>query len=762
MSWRDLAGIEMPEGVDDDLEFEDKAHNVSVVALEGPGDEEEEDLDPDVPQDLHAVMQQIANRQQKSLTQSADGVSSSNATGDSQQQQQQQPAIKRVKRSRWGGGDESNSAEQSSTLQASPANTNVAGLTVALPTSASAGVGGIDVSTALSPANAAESQNQQPHSGDGGTARRRNRWSSATEDSAVAQPAAAPSITPAGMPPTGTISTGEPTNPNLDPITLAALERVKNLASTLSLTTRIHSAPNAPSQPANSVASSILGGNLDPSHPEYNRFMELRRRVELYQTKLNNVAYWLAQIPPEERSPSPDAIYDNEGRRVNTRERRFKDKLIKERNAIIEQAQEIDPTFSVVGYKKERPFVKIPIPVDEYPDYNFSGTIIGPRGHTQKRLEQETGCKISVRGKNANKDKSRRKPQADDNEPMHVFIQGPTMEHVEKAAAIIRDLLIVRPEEENEHKSRQLRELAALNGFVRDESRRMQAAANRSQPVVARVVCGLCGSTSHATMDCKRKQEGITEADFEAEVDRELEKFISTLRDDGQDFGSGPSTAESQQRPDNVPDRPSSQPIAQPASMPPAGGPPAPQNPPGSSVPPPVTPMPPYGAGALGSAYPPMSGPYPAYPGYGAPPPAAYPGPWHPPAAPGYPPAPWPPGSMYHGYGYPPQGYPSHYPPQVHGTGAPSGYMAGGYAPVPGQPPAPVPPYGVPPPGPTAGANKGPSGAAGFVPPPPPAIFPQQMTQGMSPSPQQQQPQTAAPAQASTAAANVQDDDMEM
>jgi len=41
---------------------------------------------------------------------------------------------------------------------------------------------------------------------------------------------------------------------------------------------------------------------------------------------------------------------------------------------------------------------KVYIPVEEHPDYNFMGAIIGPRGMNQKRLEQETGCRISVRG----------------------------------------------------------------------------------------------------------------------------------------------------------------------------------------------------------------------------------------------------------------------------------------------------------------------------------------------------------------------------
>ena len=39
--------------------------------------------------------------------------------------------------------------------------------------------------------------------------------------------------------------------------------------------------------------------------------------------------------------------------------------------------------------------------------YNFVGRILGPRGMTAKQLEQETKCKIMVRGKGSMRDKKR-------------------------------------------------------------------------------------------------------------------------------------------------------------------------------------------------------------------------------------------------------------------------------------------------------------------------------------------------------------------
>lgn len=50
---------------------------------------------------------------------------------------------------------------------------------------------------------------------------------------------------------------------------------------------------------------------------------------------------------------------------------------------------------------------KIYVPVEEHPEYNFVGRLLGPRGMTAKQLEQETGCKIMIRGKGSMRDKKK-------------------------------------------------------------------------------------------------------------------------------------------------------------------------------------------------------------------------------------------------------------------------------------------------------------------------------------------------------------------
>ncbi|CAH1135038.1 unnamed protein product [Ceutorhynchus assimilis] len=124
---------------------------------------------------------------------------------------------------------------------------------------------------------------------------------------------------------------------------------------------------------------------------------------------------------------------------------------------------------------------KVYVPVKEHPDFNFVGRILGPRGMTAKQLEQETGCKIMVRGKGSMRDKkkedqNRGKPNWEHlSDELHVLL---TVEDTENRAQMkmaraveeVRKLLIPAAEGEDELKKRQLMELAIINGTYRDST----------------------------------------------------------------------------------------------------------------------------------------------------------------------------------------------------------------------------------------------------------------------------------------------------
>lgn len=159
--------------------------------------------------------------------------------------------------------------------------------------------------------------------------------------------------------------------------------------------------------------------------------------------------------------------------------------------------------FQINGVKKE-PLIlpepegqvttlteKVYVPVKEHPDFNFVGRILGPRGMTAKQLEQETGCKIMVRGKGSMRDKkkedqNRGKPNWEHlSDELHVLL---TVEDTENRAQMklaraveeVRKLLVPQAEGEDELKKRQLMELAIINGTYRDSTSKAASATDLS------------------------------------------------------------------------------------------------------------------------------------------------------------------------------------------------------------------------------------------------------------------------------------------
>ncbi|RDY07348.1 KH domain-containing protein [Mucuna pruriens] len=125
--------------------------------------------------------------------------------------------------------------------------------------------------------------------------------------------------------------------------------------------------------------------------------------------------------------------------------------------------------------------LRLEIPVDTYPNFNFVGRLLGPRGNSLKRVEASTGCRVFIRGKGSIKDpdkeeKLRGRPGYEHlNEPLHILIEADLPANVvdirlRQAQEIIEELLKPVEESEDYIKRQQLRELALLNSNFREES----------------------------------------------------------------------------------------------------------------------------------------------------------------------------------------------------------------------------------------------------------------------------------------------------
>jgi splicing factor 1 len=234
-------------------------------------------------------------------------------------------------------------------------------------------------------------------------------------------------------------------------------------------------------------------------------------------------------------------VYGADGKRSNTRAVRWRDRYTTERNDVLERIMSMNPVTRQSNIFKRKRTNKVPSPIHKHPTYNFIGLIIGPRGKTQKELEAKTGCKIAIRGRGSVKEGARGRRDGKfmegDDEPLHVVITGDDQKSVDAATDMINQMLVVIDDEKNVHKQQQLRELALLNGTLKEDEycslcaekghRAFECPRRFSLNKQAITVkCAVCGDSSHPTRDCPLKGKEQTNA---KELDSDYMSFMAEL-----------------------------------------------------------------------------------------------------------------------------------------------------------------------------------------------------------------------------------------
>ncbi|XP_061424943.1 KH domain-containing, RNA-binding, signal transduction-associated protein 2 isoform X2 [Lethenteron reissneri] len=118
---------------------------------------------------------------------------------------------------------------------------------------------------------------------------------------------------------------------------------------------------------------------------------------------------------------------------------------------------------------------KVLIPVKQHPKFNFVGKLLGPQGNSLKRLQAETGTKMSILGKGCMRDKAKEEElrrggeakYAHLQERLHVLIEvfappGDAYARMGHALQEVKKFLV--PDYNDEIRLEQLRELTFLNG----------------------------------------------------------------------------------------------------------------------------------------------------------------------------------------------------------------------------------------------------------------------------------------------------------
>jgi len=137
-------------------------------------------------------------------------------------------------------------------------------------------------------------------------------------------------------------------------------------------------------------------------------------------------------------------------------------------------------------------------------------------------MEKDSGAKISIRGKGSIKEgKGRPEAYAEDaEEDLHCLVIADSDEKVATCVRLINRVIETAastPEGQNDHKRNQLRELALLNGTLRDDENQVcqncggvghrKYDCPEQKNFTANIICHICGSGGHMARDCTVKRD---------------------------------------------------------------------------------------------------------------------------------------------------------------------------------------------------------------------------------------------------------------
>jgi hypothetical protein len=124
---------------------------------------------------------------------------------------------------------------------------------------------------------------------------------------------------------------------------------------------------------------------------------------------------------------------------------------------------------------------KVFVPIEDYPNYNFIGRLLGPGGTTAKQFEKDLDCKLMIRGKGSLRDKKKEEQKRGNpnwehlDEELHVLVTVEDAENrvdvrLERVANCVRDFFLKSaqtPECDDALKKAQLREVFYRNAGQR-------------------------------------------------------------------------------------------------------------------------------------------------------------------------------------------------------------------------------------------------------------------------------------------------------
>ncbi|XP_047489521.1 KH domain-containing, RNA-binding, signal transduction-associated protein 3-like, partial [Penaeus chinensis] len=119
--------------------------------------------------------------------------------------------------------------------------------------------------------------------------------------------------------------------------------------------------------------------------------------------------------------------------------------------------------------------VKVLVPTREHPKFNFVGKLLGPKGNSLKRLQEETMTKMAILGRGSFRDKAKEEELRKNPDPkyghlqedLHVEVTAhapPAEAYARIAYALTEIRRYLVPDHNDEIRQEQMREMQILNG----------------------------------------------------------------------------------------------------------------------------------------------------------------------------------------------------------------------------------------------------------------------------------------------------------
>mmetsp|Transcript_8163 Transcript_8163/g.18299 ORF Transcript_8163/g.18299 Transcript_8163/m.18299 type:complete len:565 (+) Transcript_8163:94-1788(+) len=280
------------------------------------------------------------------------------------------------------------------------------------------------------------------------------------------------------------------------------------------------------------------------------RLEDLHRKIKTGHLELGD---------PDIREPSPPPTYDKSGNRTNRRETRVQKSMQAEYNRLIRYMLKTIPGYTPPpGWRPQRLVKKIVIPTDKYPDIPFMAIIVGARGVHHKRMQEETGARIEIRGAGV---EARNQTDEETSMPQHVHLEADTEEQIEAAEKMVVPLLDPNSAEFIAHRDAGNQQLALINGYSINKADARcgscgalghyayECPENIANYKMANVKCTICGDMGHVASDCKQnpsKGNTTEEALKQAKLDKEYQQMMGELgvRNGGGGAGGGGADGE--------------------------------------------------------------------------------------------------------------------------------------------------------------------------------------------------------------------------